>query len=290
MVSLDVRRYDRAATMDPVTRFCEAIWRQDTSTIERLILEVDPNAEDRWHRRPLSLAAQFADAKLVQQLLDRGADVDAGREHLTPITYAARRGAIELVALFQAAGAMISVVTRVYLGDRRAVARAELVVDEEGTPLLLHAAESLHAEIVADLVDRGADLAATDRFGETALHRVADLRRADGERAARIAQLLLDRRAHVDACNRDGVTPLHQAVRARNLAVAQVLLERGANPNAADKRGSTPLHRACSSTGAGGTAGIDPAPFIALLLERGADPTRADKRGRCALGRRPKRH
>ena len=49
---------------------------------------------------------------------------------------------------------------------------------------MLHAAESLRAEIVGDLIDRGADVAIGDRFGETALHRVADLRRTDGERAA----------------------------------------------------------------------------------------------------------
>jgi ankyrin repeat protein len=150
-------------------------------------------------------------------------------------------------------------------------------------PLLFHAAQSLHDEIVGDLLDRGADVAATSAFGETALHRVANLRRADGPKAARVAMLLIDRGAPVDAPNRDRVTPLHQAVRARNLAVVEVLLERGADPNAADKRGSTPLHRASSSTGAGGTAGVDAAPFVELLLAHGADPKQKDKRGRPAL-------
>ncbi len=272
--------------MDLVSEFCEAVWREDARKIARLISQIDPNAEDRWQRRPLSMAAQYGDAKLARELLERGAEVDAGRSQLTPITHAAARGAHEIVELFQGAGAAISVVTSVYLGDRAAVAKAALVVDEEGTPLLLHAAQSLNAEIVADLLDRGADTAAADRFGETALHRVADLRRADGPRAARVARLLIERGALVDACNRDGVTALHQAVRARNLAVVEVLLERGANPNAADKRGSTPLHRAASSTGAGNTAGIDPAPFIDLLLGRGADPKQKDKRGRVAWSAR----
>lgn len=269
--------------MDLVSEFCEAVWRGDTSKIARLISQIEPNAEDRWHRRPLSMAAQYGDEKLVHELLDRGADVDAGRSQLTPIAHAAARGAHEIVELFRGAGAGISVVTSVYLGDRRAVAKADLVVDEEGTPLLLHAAQSLNAQIVGDLLDRGANTAATDRFGETALHRVADLRRTDGAAAARVAMLLIERGALVDACNRDGVTPLHQAVRARNLAVVEVLLDRGANPNAADKRGSTPLHRASSSTGAGNTSGIDPAPFVELLLGRGADPKQKDKRGRVAL-------
>jgi ankyrin repeat protein len=276
--------------MDHVTEFCEALWKGDTRTVARLIARIDPNAEDRWHRTPLSMAAQYCDGRVVRQLLERGADVDGGRSLFTPICHAAARGAHEIVELLRSAGASVSVIASVYLGDRRAVATSGLVVDEEGTPLLLHAAQSLNAQIVGDLVGRGANTAATDRFGETALHRVADLRRTDGPMAARVATLLIERGAAVDARNRDGVTSLHQAVRARNLAVVQVLLDRGANPNAADKRGSTPLHRASSSTGAGGTAGIDPTPFVELLLRHGANPKQKDKRGRSALtARRPKR-
>src|SRR5262249_46046623 len=159
----------------------------------------------------------------------------------------------------------------------------------EGTPLLLHAAQSLHLEIIGDILDRGADIASKDRFGETALHRVADLRRADIPKAAQMATFLIERGAPVDARNRDDVTPLHQAVRARNLAVAEVLLRSGANANAVDKRGSTPLHRASSSSGASNTAGIDPAPFIDLLLAHGADPEQTDGQGRAALSPRRKR-
>jgi ankyrin repeat protein len=268
--------------MDQTTQFCEAVWKGDTRTIARLIGRIDPNAEDRWRRTPLAMAAQYADGPLIRQLLERGADVEGGRSLLTPISRAAARGAPEIVEILRGAGASVTVIAHVYLGDRRAVGQSEIVVDEEGTPLLLHAAQSLDAQIVGDLLDRGANPAVTDRFGETALHRVADLRRADALRAARVATLLIDRGAAVDATNRDAVTPLHQAVRARSLAVAEVLLDRGANPNAADKRGSTPLHRASSSSGAGRTAGIDPTPFVALLLQHGANPKQKDKRGRSA--------
>lgn len=268
-----------------VTAFNEALWRHDEAAIARLIPRIDPNTVDRWHRAPLAMAAQYGELATVQRLLARGARPDADRTYLTPITYAARRGAGELVDALRDAGATLSIATSIYLGDRAAVSRdlasgAATIVDEEGTPLLLHAAESLHVDVLALVLDAGADIAAADRFGETALHRVADLRRTDGERASRVAALLLDRGAQVDARNRDDVTPLHQAVRARNLSVVELLLARGADANARDKRGSTPLHRAVSSTGAGGTAGIDAAPFVAALLAHGANPDQRSARGR----------
>jgi ankyrin repeat protein len=268
---------------DTVAAFCRAVWRGDAKTVVRLAPRVDPNGEDKWHHKPLTMAAQYGDISLVRQLLERGAAVDAGRTYLTPITYAARRGACDIVELLRGKGATVSIVTSIYLGDRGALAGQPVsALDEEGVPLLLHAAESLHEGIVGELLDRGADLAAGDRFGETALHRVADLRRPDGERAARVATVLLDRGSVVDARNRDNVTPLQQAARARNLAVAKILLARGADPNARDKRGSTALHRAVTSTGAGGTAGVDAAPLVGLLLAHGADPDQRDKRGRSA--------
>jgi Ankyrin repeats (3 copies) len=109
--------------MDPVTKFCEAVWKGDAPTIAGLVSRIDPNGEDRWHRRVLSIVAQYGDATLVQLLLDRGADVDGGRSQLTPVAHAAARRRHEIVEILRGAGAAISAVTSVYLGDRRAVAR-----------------------------------------------------------------------------------------------------------------------------------------------------------------------
>jgi len=264
-----------------VTALNEALWRHDDAAVARLVPVIDPNTVDRWQRAPLAMAAQYAGVAAVRLLLARGARPDADRTLLTPLAYAARRGAADILDALRDAGATVSIATSIYLGDRSAVSRALVSVapttlDEEGTPLLLHAAESLHADMVTLLLDAGVDIASADRFGETALHRVADLRRTDGECVPRVAALLIDRGAPVDARNRDDVTPLHQAVRARSLAVVELLLARGADANARDKRGSTPLHRAVSSTGAGGTAGVDAAPFVAALLAHGANPDQRD--------------
>jgi ankyrin repeat protein len=148
--------------------------------------------------------------------------------------------------------------------------------------LLHHAGESFQGELVVRLLGLGATVSEADRNGETALHKVADVRLAPFRPAAAMTTLLLDHGADPNARNWDDVTPLHQAVRARNLAVVEVLLARGADPNARDKiRGSTPLRRAVSATGAGGTAGSSAlmVPLAQILLKYGADPDALDKRG-----------
>lgn len=276
-------------TADAVTRFCEALWKDDRATVTRLVARIDPNGADRWQRTALAMAARYAELAVVERLLVRGARADQGRRFATPLLEAVRRGAADIAATLRGAGAQDSIVTAVWLGDRRRVAQElardpalAALVDEDGTPILHHAAEALGAEIAAALLDRGAPPAAADRTGETALHRVADLRRDTGEPGATMAALLIDRGAAVDARNRDDVTPLHQAVRARNLAVVRTLLDRGADPNARDKRGSTPLHRAVAGTGASSTAGIAACmpELVEVLVAHGADPDREDTRGR----------
>jgi ankyrin repeat protein len=81
--------------------------------------------------------------------------------------------------------------------------------------------------LVELLLDNGATVFDADPDGETALHRLADMRQAPQASAAEMATLLLDRGADPNACNWDDVTPLHQAVRARNLAVVELLLVPG---------------------------------------------------------------
>jgi ankyrin repeat protein len=272
-----------------VQTFCRALWRHEDTTIKTLATRVDPNGKDKWGNTPLLSAAQYGDLALVELLVSRGSKIDQERVHLTPLTLAARRQASDIVAFLRMKGAAPSVVTLIHLGEREAFARAlkrepslATLRDEANNPILFHAVEALRPEMVEILLEHGATVSDTDPNGETALHRVADIRRAPPAPSAKMATLLLDHGADPNARNWDQVTPLHQAVRARNLAVTKVLLERGADPNAKDKnRGSTPLRRAVSGTGAGKTAGTSDlmAPLTQLLLDYGADPDARDKRG-----------
>ena len=274
---------------DHITAFCEAVWRQERRTSGLLARRVDPNGKDRWGRTPLLMAAQYGDLALVAELVRRGGVIDQQRLYLTPLTLAARRKAADIVTFLLERGAVVSIVTAIHLGDRNRCAQdlkrnPELarLRDEEGVPLLHHAVEALQPQLVRLVLGHGGSTADVDAKGETALHRIADMRQAPQGPAAKMAGLLLDRGADPNARNWDCVTPLHQAVRARNIAVTELLLAHGADPNARDKgRGSTPLRRAVSASGAGGTAGSGAQMRLLtqMLLEHGADPSARDKRG-----------
>src|ERR1051325_9079925 len=95
------------ASSDEVTAFCEALWRNDAATIARLVAHIDPDGKDRWQRTPLAMAAQYSDLHVVDKLLKRGAGIDQGRTYLTPITFAARRGAHDIVENLRARGATV---------------------------------------------------------------------------------------------------------------------------------------------------------------------------------------
>ena len=183
---------------DPVEVFCRALWRREHATIAALASRVDPNAKDKWGNTPLLSAAQYGDLALVELLVLRGGEVDQGRTHLTPLTLAAGRNASDIVSFLRDKGAAQSIVTLIYLGDRERFAlelRRPLAKlrDEAGDPILLHAVEALRPDMVELLLEQGATVSDTDPDGETALHRVADMRRAPQGPAAKMATLLLDR-------------------------------------------------------------------------------------------------
>lgn len=91
--------------------------------------------------------------------------------------------------------------------------------------------------LVRWLVERGADIAAPDSYGETPLHARA------GHWQGRI-EVLLELGAGVHGVDSRGDTPLHKAARVRNVRNVQVLLAHGARIDAVNKAGLTPLEHA----------------------------------------------
>lgn len=117
-------------------------------------------------------------------------------------------------------------------------------------------------DMIAFLLKRGADPNAADSSGRTPLFQAFD---------ASAINLLLDAGANPNIRDKSGATAIHYAF---NPATAQMLLRRGADPNVADKTGTTPLMKAVNQLNQG---------LVQVLLGHGARINEADAIGQTAL-------
>ena len=131
--------------------------------------------------------------------------------------------------------------------------------------MLLQASNASMAKL---LLEQGADVAAANNDGDTALMLAA----INGHEA--VAQLLLQHGADATAARHDGVTALMCAAGGGHEAVAQLLLQHGADVAAAEHHGFTALIWAAG----GGHEAV-----AQLLLQHGADVAAAMHDGSTAL-------
>jgi ankyrin repeat protein len=134
-----------------------------------------------------------------------------------------------------------SILTAVYRGETTKLASGVSAKnvdarDEDGRTPLMHAVLGEHPnlEVISILIDRGADVNASDNKKWTALHFAAQSQNAE------VVRVLLQAGADVDARDEDGTTPLWRCLMSdTSTEVVHLLLEAGANPNAQDKWGSS---------------------------------------------------
>lgn len=133
----------------------------------------------------------------------------------------------------------------------------------DGVPLAQYGIRSGNPHSFIAFFDEGADLLATDKNGETALHVAA--RTSNPEMISIVLQAAQKRKElqkALEAKDSTGRTALHYAVASKIPASAKMLLEAGADVNAKANGGITPLMIAAKFA-------VDPAMFI-LLAQAGA--------------------
>lgn len=108
---------------------------------------------------------------------------------------------------------------------------------EDGVTALMRAASEGAPKTVRLLIERGADMSATDFAGKTALHYAANYSASVG--CLERIQQLVDAGADVNARSHSGDTPLICAARAGWVPVVRLLLAAGADAKAVNKKRQT---------------------------------------------------
>ena len=290
-----------------VARLLQAAADGDGTSAEALLsqdgaLAAAKGPHPYWGGKPhaLHVAAEWGRAEVVRALLAHGADPNVDSRDYggwKPLDAAihhdhgpAAHG--EVIRLLIEAGAVVDIWAAAAMGDAARV-REWLASD----PALVHArgpndATPLHfaatVEVARMLVDAGADLGATDVYGETPARVVSGYGSRRKEAALFLTELagdmdlfracLLDLPDRVEAFlaaapellhaeSASGETPLNTACLRGHAEVVQRLLARGAEVNRKAASGTYPLHCAARN---------GHLEVVRILLDHGADKTALD--------------
>ncbi|KAL4166867.1 hypothetical protein KRP22_012356 [Phytophthora ramorum] len=271
-----------------------------------LSYEPDLNAAVRHSEKPLFDAARADAAEMLKVLVAHGADT-AGRDPVgsSLLHIAAKYGAMNVLQVLKASSVREEVNAADSLGNTAlhyAADCAQLQVvgvlfamgadvnlrNRRLTAPLHMAVNKARLGMAKLLLEEGqADVNATDYQDNTPLLLLAAMTTSDMDEyvsdsdeddesvQVRMAKLLLEHGADVNAANTATATPLHHAMRRYDLDLMDVLLVHGADVNQRNRFGDTPLHQA---------ARLALFPIMwQKLLEYGADLTAEDRGGQTPM-------
>ncbi|XP_039606309.1 poly [ADP-ribose] polymerase tankyrase-1 isoform X1 [Polypterus senegalus] len=234
--------------------------------IVQLLLQhgADVHAKDKGGLVPLHNACSYGHYEVTELLLKHGACVNAmDLWQFTPLHEAASKNRVEVCSLLLSHGADPTLVN---CHGKSAVDMAptpelkeRLTYEFKGHSLLQAARESDLAKVKKSLALEIINFK-HPQSNETALHCAVA---SPHPKRKQVAELLLRKGANVNEKNKDFMTPLHVAAERAHNDVMEVLQKHGAKINALDTMGQTALHRAA-------LAGH--LQTCRLLLSYGADP------------------
>ena len=187
----------------------------ETGDLEGIVAAVaagaDVDLRDATGRTPLLVATQARQTEAFRALLEAGGDVDLRDDRLdNPFLYAGAEGILDILKLANEAGADPAITNRY------------------GGIALIPASERGHVETVRYLLEESdVDVDHVNELGWTALLE-AILLSDGGPRHQEIVALLIEAGADVDLADKDGVKPFAHARARGQTKTAALLVEAGA--------------------------------------------------------------